>query len=94
MLGGSVANGWAESGLGVEGLTSKKLRPAEYTSTKTCPGPAIGSGTSVEREILEGWVSSFTTNALIVVGAFKVEVLRVPSRSTLYYQLTYIIRVS
>ena len=32
----------------------------------------MGSGTSVEREILEGWVSSFTTNALIV-GPFEVE---------------------
>jgi len=47
--------------------TSKKLRPAEYTSTKTCVGPTVGSGTSVERDILEGWTSSFTMNALMVV---------------------------
>jgi hypothetical protein len=30
-------------------LTSKKLSPALYTSTKTSPGPGVGSGVSSER---------------------------------------------
>lgn len=50
----------------VEPHTSKKLRPVLKTSTRTCFGPGLGTGTSSWSEILEGCLSSRTTKARMI----------------------------